>query len=105
MFGRALQRIHDLIEMPLRIGLGNRIPDCFFAEDTLAVDDRRDLPVASAQIKSEAATVQMASERFARRANRWNLRDVHDLKGAFVNSAAHDLRVKLASRGLPIMPA
>ena len=58
-----LQRVHDAVEVILRIRLVVRVPDRLFAEDDAAVDDRRDLAIAAAEIEPDPASFEMTAER------------------------------------------
>src|SRR5438045_988417 len=40
-----------------------RVPSDFFGEDDLGVDDRRSFPITGAQIETNPAAIEMASER------------------------------------------
>ena len=68
--GRLVQRVHDPVEVVLRVRLVVRIPHRLVAEDDPAVDDRRDLAIAAAEIEADAAALEMAAERLACRSAR-----------------------------------
>src|SRR5689334_12774883 len=100
MGGGAFQRIHDLVEMPLRVGLRSRIPRDFLAENRSTVEERCHLPITRPQIKSDPAAIEMASEwgrEFPPSGQIFGARQ-HDFKGLFVNLVAHDRGVE-AARG------
>ena len=59
----ALQRIHDLVEVPLRVRLRHRVPVDFLAEDDFPVHDRRGLAIARAEVEANPASVQMPAQR------------------------------------------
>src|SRR5258706_15510422 len=98
MSSGAFQRIHDLVEMPLRVGLRPRVPSDFLAKNRSAVEERCYLSIAGAQIKSDPAAIEMASEwgrEFPLGRQIFGARQNH-CKGLFVNLVAHDRGVEAA---------
>src|SRR6185436_1521800 len=63
MGGGALQGIHDLIEVPLWIGLGARVPRDFLAKNRLAILQRRDFAVTRPKIETNSAAIKVAAQR------------------------------------------
>ena len=60
---RFLQRIHDALEMILRVRLKIRVPARLLAENHFAINHGGGLAVAAPQIKSNPAAIQVPSER------------------------------------------
>ena len=90
------QRIHDLIEVPLRVGLRPGIPHRLIAEDRLAVNHRGDFAIAGTEIKADTAAVPVTSQRRALFAGgRHSLGCDHgDSEGSFVDFFTHQLRIE-----------
>src|SRR5882724_2967019 len=98
MGGGAFQRVHDLGEMPLWVGLRPRVPRDFFAKNRLTVEERRYLSITGAQIKSDPAAIEMASEwgrEFPLGRQIFGASQNH-FKAPFVNLVAHDRGVEAA---------
>ena len=100
---RLLQRIHDAVEVILRVGMKIRIPNRLLAEHDLAINDRRRLAVAAAQIKADAAAVKVAAQRFALRAFRRNVLRVHHFERMIEHLGGDKVRVELAGGLVAIM--
>ena len=66
MGGGAAQGVHDLVVVPLRVGLPGRIPGCLLGEHDLAINHRRRLAIAGAQVEPDPAPVQVAAQGGAR---------------------------------------
>ena len=105
MRGSLAQRIHDLVEMPLRVGLRPGIPHRLITEDRLAVDDCGDLAITRAEIKTDAAAVPVASQRRALFAGGRHRLGSHerDSEGSFVDFFAHQLRIETPRGSIAIM--
>src|SRR5258706_9046765 len=78
--------------MPLRICLRARVPGNFLAEHPLSLAHGGSLSVARAEIKANAASVQMSSQGRCNFMSRRQLlrRDRHDCKRTLVNLLSHD---------------
>ena len=63
---RLLERIHDAVIVILRVRLEIRVPDRLVAEHHLALDHRRHLAVAAAEVEADAAPVQVPPQRARR---------------------------------------
>ena len=85
MGGGLLERIHDLVEMPLRVGLVDGVPNCLSGKHDLAVDYGGRLAVAGAEIESDPATVKVPPQRLAAGARRRNVACEDNFKGTSVN--------------------
>src|SRR5258708_31834906 len=94
---RAAQGIHDLLEMPLRVGMRERVPGRFVAEYRPTVAHGGYFAVARAEIESDAAAFQVPAQRRADFPFRRELPGAHDddLERPLVDFFAHDPRVKL----------
>src|SRR5579871_1343320 len=90
--------------MVLRIGLPAGIPGYFLAEDHFAIDQRRALSIAGAQIEADPAAVQVPSQRchgfsLTRQAVKLYMFDDH---GPPVYALAHELEIERAAARLRI---
>ncbi len=105
MGSRPRQRIHDLIEMPLRIGVRARIPRRLLAVNRLPIQQRRHLAVAGPQVKADSATVQMPPQRGGEVPFGGQLAGLfHEyFKRPFINLFPHDPRVKAPGGRIAIM--
>src|SRR5258708_6493023 len=98
MGGSTFQRIHDLVEMPLRVRVSPRVPRDFLTENGSAIEHRGYLAITGAQIKTDPAAIEMASE-WGREflLGRQIFADSQNhFKGLFVNLIAHDRGVEAA---------
>src|ERR1041385_343660 len=102
---RSFERVHDLIKVPLRIGLRDWVPNIFIAENTLAVLDGCHLAVAGAQIKSDPTTLPVPAQGHGTSALRRQFLclDGNHVKWALIDPVTHQVRVELARRCLPKM--
>src|SRR5436190_146621 len=96
MSGRELKRIHDSIEVILRVRLEIGIPDSFLTEDDLSINHRRYFPITATEVKANPAAIQMAAERgsmclFWRGRRRRNY-----FQWSIEHSFAHHIRIKFA---------
>ena len=74
-----------------------RVPHHLFAEHDLAVDDRAGLAVARAEIKADAAAVEVAAERRGHLLGiRHSLGARHDYLERVLVDAAHEVEIELA---------
>src|SRR5215831_6248328 len=103
MCGGAFERVVDLVEMPLRVLFGNWVPNDFFAEDAFAVHDGSHFAVTAAEVKTDAATIEMTAERGGRFFGWRNIFRTDDSEGLFVNAASHDLSVEAAGESALVM--
>ena len=62
MLGSGLQCGHNAVIVIVRVGIGFREPDHFFAVYALTVDDSGNLPVGAACVKADAAAFQMTAD-------------------------------------------
>ncbi len=99
MCGSAFERIHDLVEVPFGVGLLNRIPEAFLAEDDFAVDNGGGFAIARAEIKANAIDVGVATESAGATAFRRQSRGEDHFEGLFINSLTHDVGVEFARGG------
>ena len=99
MLGRPFERLHDVVEMPLRIGLRHGIPAEFLAENDLAIDERGRLPVTGPEIEPDAAAFQMASQRSGVGPGGGNILCHDYFKRMPVNALSHDVRVEFTRGG------
>src|SRR6185295_6653834 len=88
---------------PLRIALWNGAPNDLFAEDGFAVDNRGDFAIAAAQIKTDAAAVQVAAERGGGFAGGRNIFRKDNFERLFVNTVPHNVGVELAGAAFFVM--
>ncbi len=63
MLGGALQRIDDAFVMIIRVRLEVRVPHNLLAELHLAIDHRRRLAIAAAEVKADAVAFKMPTQR------------------------------------------
>ena len=104
--GRGLlQRVHDAVEVILRIRLVIRIPDRLVAEDDRPVDERRDLAIAAAEIEADAATVKMTAERPRLRVLGRQIARVHDLQRMIEHPLADQVGIESAGRRVAVVRA
>ena len=94
--GGGAQGLHDLAVVVGRVRVQAGRPHHLLAEDGLAVDDRADLAVGSAQVKADAAALQVAAQGLAELPRRGHLRRGagQDLEGLAVDVPAHELAVE-----------
>ena len=93
---RFAQRIHDAVEVILRVGMKIWIPHSLLAEHDLAIHHRGHFAIASAEIEADAASIEMAPERFGHSTRRRKFMRDDNLDGMVVNFLADDVRVELA---------
>src|SRR5438105_3199351 len=99
MFGGAAKGIHDLVEVPLRIGLADWIPNSFLTKNDIAVNHCGNFAVARAEIKTDPTTVGVPSQRSGAASLRWHSISQHDFKWPFVNAFSHYIRVERSRFG------
>src|SRR5688500_13448887 len=73
-----------------------RIPNRLFAEHNLAVDDGGDFAIAAPEIEADAATVQVAAERFGHCLARREIARGDDFNRVVVNLLPDQVRVEFA---------
>jgi hypothetical protein len=98
MGGSAPQRIHDLVEMPLRVFLGHRVPNDFLAKNAVAIQQGGHLPITATQIETDATPIEVSAQRRcigARLGNFFGLNDRH-FKRTLIDSISHDSRIEPA---------
>ena len=61
--GGPPQGVHDLVDVPLRVGLVHRVPEDLLAEHDLAVDHGGGLAVAGTEVEADPAAVEVAAQR------------------------------------------
>ncbi len=105
MRGGFPQRIHDAVELILRVGLRIRIPNDFLAENHFSINDGGRLAIAAAQIEANPATVQVTAQRRGGGAGGRNVPSDNDFEGPLVNPVAHDIGVEFARCVFLEMPA
>ena len=102
MRGRFPQRIHDAIEMILRVGLHGRRPRDLIAENYLPIDYRRRLAVAGAQVKPDAASFEMPAQGPSLGALRRDVPGLDQFQRMIEHPLADHIRIKFAGwRFLP----
>jgi hypothetical protein len=96
VFRRPFKGIHDLVKVPLRVGLGHGIPDRFLGKNRPSLLDGGGFPVAGPQVEADAAALPMAAQRRGRGARRREVLGCDDREGALVNPFAHDVGIESA---------
>jgi len=100
---RFPQRVHDAVKMILRIRLKVRVPYGFFAEDHIAINDRRGLAITTAEIKADAAAVKMPARRRGRVTLRWQTFCMNHLDRMIEHPFSNNFRVKFAGWSFAII--
>lgn len=103
--GGAFEGVHDFVEVPAGIFLGDWIPDDFFGEDGDAILDGGDFAIGAAEVEADAAAVEVAAEGRGGGAFGGELGGVDDFEGFFVDAFAHDVGVELAGGGVGVVGA
>ena len=102
----ALQRVHDLVEVPLRIRLRHRIPIDFLAEHDFAIDDGGGLAVAGARDRSRCGSpsrCRPSGTELNVLSGKLAGTDGDNLERPLEDPAAHDVRVERARLGLGVV--
>src|SRR6185436_20420801 len=89
--------------MPLWIFFRDRIPDDLLTENGFSVLHRSDFPIAAAQVESDAASIQVSSERRGGFFSSGQIRRMHDFEAPFVDPSPHDLCVEFSRGRLLVM--
>ena len=99
--GSRAQRGHNAVIVILRVAVGLREPHDLLVIDALAVDDGRDLAVAAAGVKADAAALGVAADGLGRVLRRGQ--DIHrdDLEGVLID-VGHKVKVKLTLAALAV---
>jgi hypothetical protein len=103
MRGGLLQRVHDAVEVILRIRLVVGIPFRLVAEHDAAVDDGGGLAIAAAEVEADPAPVQMPPQRLGDRPLRRQIARTHDLERAIEHPLADQVRVESTSGGVAVV--
>src|SRR5437867_11765640 len=96
MRGGPVQRVHDAVEVILRVGLLHRVPDRHLAKYALAVDQRRHFAIAAAEVEPDATPVPLTAHRRAVAAGGREFGRGNDFNRAGVMALADDVRTELA---------
>ena len=91
MCGCFLQRIHDAIEVILRIGLEVRIPFRLLAEHNFAINHRCCFAITAAEIETDTTTAEMTTKRFCQSAFWRDVARVDDFNPVIEHLFADDL--------------
>ena len=105
VLGGAAERVHDPAPVVVGVGLVVGVPLRLLAPDDAAVDERRHLAVAAAEVEPDAAPLEVPAEVRGARALRRKRRGGHDLDRAVVDALADDLGVEASRRGVAKVPA
>ena len=89
--------------MILRIGLEIRIPFCLLAEDDFAINHGCGFAIAATEVKADATTAKMPTERRGRSAFGWNVARADDFNRAIKHFLPDDLGIKPARGIVAIM--
>src|SRR6478609_7437086 len=100
---RLPQRIHDAVEVVLRVGLEIGIPFRLLAEDDLAINHRCGLAITAAEIETDATAFEIAPERTGVGAFRRDVLGADYLDGVIKHPFADDLGIELPCGVIAIM--
>ena len=89
--------------MILRVGLEIRIPLRLLAEDDFAINHRRRLAIAAAEIEADATTFQIAAQRIRPCAFCGDVAGANDFDRMIIHPFADDLGIKFPGGVIAIM--